>query len=136
MSKIEKPAPATPGVLTLDNNDLTATQMRKRGGGFGEKIPEFLSAVKEALETGDTKAVILTGDVTKAAANAGNKLRNAAARLTRDLKIATYDDAGKVIGGKIVKVSASVGKHPKHGDLLVWTAKQADVTVNDKPADK
>jgi hypothetical protein len=115
-------------VFTLSDEQLEAVKSAATGRG-ANAVPEYLDPVKEAYETGDMKGITLTGDnIDKAATNVANKLRNAAARLTRDLGIATYDPEGKrPIGGKIVVITTKVLKdHPKFGNLLAFTAAAED----------
>jgi len=125
--KVKAPAPATPGVITLsaDDSATIASMVSERPGS---KPPKYLEPVREALNTGDMKAITLTSDdVDKEATNARNNLSSAADRLTKELGIATYD-GNKIIGGHRIAVRSKVVKyHKEYGSILAFTAEKVEV---------
>ena len=96
-------APATTGVITLDDEWLGEAKPLARGRTAKE--PEYLTAVSEALATGDRKGVPLPEqDMDKAARLARNKINAACKHI-----------------GPNVKAETKVMTHPKHGTFLMFT---------------
>lgn len=124
MATAAKPAPATPGAFTLDDETVKYVDTLPARGPATP--PKLLDAVTEAVSTGDRKGLTLAGDLTdpkgldKAARTARQDLNRAAAALARTLD------------GEVVRVVSKVVRdHPKLGTFLAWSAHREPITTDD-----